>query len=372
MLQAKLDLLNRCVNNLEEQIKNIESGILDDVLDKVVNYYVPNDYAEICEGCKFPPKPILTLDQATLGTMQQNINNPDYQPSFPTNFMVTNSSDNSNQQYYRYQYQSQSAMGVSFPTQQVPMEIEAPLAPQQTGPLQMSAASIADNFKQTTTSMSNKPFSQEFVYLPGDQSNPNSTHIATPASSSSTLPTSSTSSATITAISIIEESTDDIIAEVPAVKINESKGLPETTKEQFQDFKAQTHGTRAQATKAKVQDSKSKVDELQESRLQAQDAQASPETGEQSLNYTEISEGNRRISTRGRKPPHLIMSPVGSEPPPPPPLCSSPPRSGKAKNATSPSFSSAKSVSVLALPPVAMEIESSKNEPRRSKRTKAD
>jgi len=159
-----LQLLDKCINSLEEQIVNIESGILDDVLDRVVNYYVPADYAEICSCCKFPPKPVLdslenpsegqnpqsdvkptlegiaytvnpTISMMGVGEnhqetfhhyqnpylmqmMQQsqtNMLSPDYQQYAASYLMAANQHmassdlDHSNAQYLQYQYQQQLA-----------------------------------------------------------------------------------------------------------------------------------------------------------------------------------------------------------------------------------------------------------------------
>ena len=51
--------MNFHILSTSKQINNIESGHLDDVLEHVVNYYVPLDFAELCASCKFPEKPVL-------------------------------------------------------------------------------------------------------------------------------------------------------------------------------------------------------------------------------------------------------------------------------------------------------------------------
>ncbi len=74
LLLSRIALLDKCITSLEEQIKSISSGHLDDVLEHVVNYYVPNDYIEVCSECKFPEKP--TLEKLIKYSKNQKIENP--------------------------------------------------------------------------------------------------------------------------------------------------------------------------------------------------------------------------------------------------------------------------------------------------------
>jgi hypothetical protein len=53
-----LERFDACIRALEEQIRGIESGSLDDRLGMLIVTPIPSEFSEIASYCKFPPPPI--------------------------------------------------------------------------------------------------------------------------------------------------------------------------------------------------------------------------------------------------------------------------------------------------------------------------